>query len=199
MLNVVIAGVGGQGSVLASKILATAAQSKGWKVRTAETIGMAQRGGSVTSHVRIASEGEEVHAPLVPRGRADLVIALEPGEGVRACPFLAPDGLLVSSNVVVPAVTANLAGRTYAAAPMVEYLRETAAHFELVDVRGICRQVGSSKVANVVMLAAAVAASARTGFGLGDAIAPEEFEDALHVCVKPRFIDLNLAASAAAM
>ena len=193
MLNVVIAGVGGQGSVLASKILATAAQSKGWKVRTAETIGMAQRGGSVTSHVRIASEGEEVHAPL------DLVIALEPGEGVRACPFLAPDGLLVSSNVVVPAVTANLAGRTYAAAPMVEYLRETAAHFELVDVRGICRQVGSSKVANVVMLAAAVAASARTGFGLGDAIAPEEFEDALRVCVKPRFIDLNLAASAAAM
>ncbi|MBQ9069166.1 MAG: 2-oxoacid:acceptor oxidoreductase family protein, partial [Eggerthellaceae bacterium] len=93
MLNVLIAGVGGQGSVLAAKILAQAAMEKGWQVRTAETIGMAQRGGNVLSHVRMGNLGEEVHAPLVPQGAADCVIALEPGEGLRALPFLAPEGL----------------------------------------------------------------------------------------------------------
>ena len=99
MLNVLIAGIGGQGSVLAAKILAAAAQARGWKVRTAETIGMAQRGGNVTSHVRMGDAGEEVHAPLIARGTADCVIALEAGEAVRALPYLAPDGLLVCAQM----------------------------------------------------------------------------------------------------
>ena len=70
MLNILLTGVGGQGTVLAAKVLAQAALEKGWKVRTAETIGMAQRGGNVVSHVRIGNKGEQVHAPLVSRGTA---------------------------------------------------------------------------------------------------------------------------------
>ena len=75
MKNVVLTGIGGQGTVLAAKILAQAAQARGWHVRTAETIGMAQRGGSVTSHVRMGNEGEHVASPLVGAAAADMLIA----------------------------------------------------------------------------------------------------------------------------
>ena len=95
MINVSIAGIGGQGSVLAAKILAQAAEAKGWQVRTAETIGMAQRGGNVMSHVRMGNRGEVVHSPLPAKGSVDMIIALEPGEGARALPFLKKDGVLV--------------------------------------------------------------------------------------------------------
>ena len=78
MLDVLLAGVGGQGTVLAAKVLAQAAQDKGWQVRTAETIGMAQRGGNVTSHVRMGNGGEEVFAPLLANGTADLVSRARP-------------------------------------------------------------------------------------------------------------------------
>ena len=92
MRNVLLTGVGGQGTVLAAKVLAQAAQAKGWQVRTAETIGMAQRGGSVVSHVRMGDDGEEVIAPLVAKGTADMIIAFEPAEAARVLPYLAPDG-----------------------------------------------------------------------------------------------------------
>ena len=102
MRNVLLSGVGGQGTVLAAKVLAQAAQDKGWQVRTAETIGMAQRGGNVVSHVRMGDAGEEVFAPLLAEGTADLVIAFEPAEAARVLPFLAPDGLLVTTSPIAP-------------------------------------------------------------------------------------------------
>ena len=113
MINVLLAGVGGQGTVLAAKVLAQAAQSKGWQVRTAETIGMAQRGGNVTSHVRMGSEGEEVFSSLITPGTADMVIALEPGEAARALPYLAPGGVLVTATTAIQPVTAALASVPY--------------------------------------------------------------------------------------
>ena len=79
MINVLLTGVGGQGTVLAAKVLAQAAQEKGWQVRTAETIGMAQRGGNVTSHVRMGNDGEEVYAPLLARGTANVMCEMAPG------------------------------------------------------------------------------------------------------------------------
>ena len=108
MLNIMLTGVGGQGTVLAAKVLAQAALSKGWQVRTAETIGMAQRGGSVISHVRMGSDGEEVYSPLLTKGTADLIIAFEPGEAARVVPYLAPDGVLVTARTPIQPVTAAL-------------------------------------------------------------------------------------------
>ena len=75
--NVLLCGVGGQGTVLASRLIALAAMEKGMEARGAETIGMAQRGGSVVSHVRI---GEEIHSPLIPYKAADVIIGFEPAE-----------------------------------------------------------------------------------------------------------------------
>lgn len=122
MRNVLLAGVGGQGTVLAAKVLAQAAQEKGWQVRTAETIGMAQRGGNVTSHVRMGSEGEEVFSSLITPGTADMVIALEPGEAARALPYLAPGGVLVTATTAIQPVTAALASAPYRAGDVVAAL-----------------------------------------------------------------------------
>ncbi len=109
MRNVLLAGVGGQGTVLAAKVLAQAAQEKGWQVRTAETIGMAQRGGNVVSHVRMGDGGEEVLAPLLAHGTADLVVAFEPAEAARVVPFLAPGGTLVTATTALQPVFSALA------------------------------------------------------------------------------------------
>ena len=127
MKNIVLTGIGGQGTVLAAKILAQAAQARGWHVRTAETIGMAQRGGSVVSHVRMGDCGERVAAPLVSEGCADMLIAFEPGEGVRMARILKPGGVMVTASRVVQPVTASLSREPYEAGAMLEALRAKAS------------------------------------------------------------------------
>ena len=144
MRNVLLSGVGGQGTVLAAKVLAQAAQDKGWQVRTAETIGMAQRGGNVVSHVRMGDAGEEVFAPLLAEGTADLVIAFEPAEAARVLPFLAPDGLLVTATTAIQPVTAALSDKPYRAdnvlASIERSLAGTGARFVAVDDVGVQRR-----------------------------------------------------------
>lgn len=191
MRNVLLAGVGGQGTVLAAKVLAQAAQEKGWQVRTAETIGMAQRGGNVVSHVRMGDDGEEVFAPLVAQGTADLVIAFEPAEAARVLPYLAPDGVLVTATTAVQPVTAALSERPYRAADIVArieaQLANTASTFVAVDDAALTDRVGSRKVLNTLLLASALAAGH----------IPLDLDDlrrAIEACVKPQFVALNLAA-----
>ena len=114
-LRIYIVGVGGQGNVLASKMIGEAALSMGVPVLMSETHGMAQRGGNVTSHVRMGSNGEAVYSPLITPGTADMVIALEPGEAARALPYLAPGGVLVTATTAIQPVTAALASQPYRA------------------------------------------------------------------------------------
>ena len=120
MMNCMIAGVGGQGTVLASKLIAAAAMRKGFDVRTTETIGMAQRGGCVVSHVRI---GSNISSPLIPIGAADAIIAFEPAEAVRALPYLSEDGVLIVMDTAVKPVTSSLTGDRYQASDMINYLK----------------------------------------------------------------------------
>ncbi|HIW76691.1 MULTISPECIES: indolepyruvate oxidoreductase subunit beta [Gordonibacter] len=191
MRNVLLAGVGGQGTVLAAKVLAQAAQEKGWQVRTAETIGMAQRGGNVVSHVRMGDGGEEVFATLLAQGTADLIIAFEPAEAARVLPFLAPDGVLITATTAVQPVTAALSERPYRAADIIARLEaqlaNTPATFVAVDDAALTERVGSRKVLNTVLLASALAAG-HIPLNLDD------LRRAIATCVKPRFIDLNLTA-----
>ena len=118
--NIVLCGVGGQGTVLASKLIAAAAMKKGLSVMNAETIGMAQRGGSVFSHVRI---GDDVCSPMIARGSADLIVGFEPGEAVRMLPFLKEGGQVVTSSRAILPVTAYLSGSSYNGEDMVSYLK----------------------------------------------------------------------------
>lgn len=191
MRNVMLAGVGGQGTVLAAKVLAQAAQDKGWQVRTAETIGMAQRGGNVVSHVRMGDEGEEVFAPLLAQGTADLIIAFEPAEAARVLPFLAPDGLLVTATTAIQPVTAALSDRPYRADDVVarieQALEGSEQRFIAVDDARLTDAVGSRKVLNSVLLASALK-EGRIALDLDD------LRRAIEECVKPRFVALNVAA-----
>lgn len=194
MRNVLLTGVGGQGTVLAAKVLAQAAQAKGWQVRTAETIGMAQRGGSVVSHVRMGDNGEEVIAPLVAKGTADMIIAFEPAEAARVLPYLAPDGVMVSATTFIQPITAALSTEPYLAeatiASLDERLNECAeasARFVLVDDESVLSQVGNRKALNTVLLAFAL----KTGHL---PLSLDDLRDAIRACVKPRFVELNLAA-----
>ena len=191
MLNILLTGVGGQGTVLAAKLLAQAAQEKGWQVRTAETIGMAQRGGSVVSHVRMGNEGEEVYSPLIAKGTADMAIAFEPAEAARVVPYLAPEGVLVTASTAIQPVTAALAKSAYRGDTMIEKLRtlfaSDPARLVVVDDGDVLGRIGNRRVLNTVLLASALD-TGRIPLGLGDLRA------AIRVCVKPSFVDLNLEA-----
>ena len=194
MRNVLLTGVGGQGTVLAAKVLAQAAQAKGWQVRTAETIGMAQRGGSVVSHVRMGDNGEEVIAPLVAKGTADMIIAFEPAEAARVLSYLAPDGVMVSATTSIQPITAALSSEPYLAEATIASLRgrlngsaEAPARFVLVDDEAVLSQVGNRKALNTVLLAFAL----KTGHL---PLSLDDLRDAVRACVKPRFVELNLAA-----
>lgn len=185
-LNCVICGVGGQGNVLASRLIAQVLLARDEHVKTAETIGMAQRGGSVASHVR----GGRPQSPLVPRGCADCLIAFEPGEAVRCIDYLAPGGTVVVNTQATQPPTAALAGIDYDGSEALAFLR-SLPDIQLIEVDGaaVCEQAGSPRVLNIALLAAAVDSGA-----LG--ITREELEDAIRERVHPRFHEMNLQAIA---
>lgn len=179
--DIVLCGTGGQGTVLASRLLATAAMRKGLPVKTAETIGMAQRGGSVLSHVRV---GEGVASPLVGSGRADVILAFEPAEAARQLRLLKPGGAVVVSNRPVVPVSAVTGGPAYDLDAVMGYLEGAVSNLTVVDADAAARELGSAKVLNVLLLGAA----ARTG-ALGFTV--EEVRAAVHHVVPERFLALN--------
>ena len=185
--NVILAGVGGQGAVLASKLLARAAMGRGLPVKTAETIGMAQRGGSVFSHARM---GEGAHSPLIGRGRADAIVAFEPAEAVRQLPFLRPGGMVVTSNAPVVPVSAATGGPAYDLPAIMSHLHERVGEKNLVivDASAAAAKIGTAKALNVVLLGAAARAGALGPVTTDDLVA------AVRALVKPAFVDLDLRA-----
>ena len=212
MTNILIAGVGGQGTVLAAKLLATAATNKGWQVRTAETIGMAQRGGSVVSHVRMGDAGEEVLAPLITHGTADMIIGFEPGEAARALPYLARDGMVVTATTTVQPVTSALSGQPYDAQEILNTM-QTLLYNEAVRLRisgrrrsrtgsvlhepelvcvndaVVLRRLGASRrMLNTVMLAAALSKGRVP-------LTVEDLREAIPQVIKPQHVPANLRAT----
>ena len=151
--DVLICGVGGQGTVLASKLLAAAAMEEGNKVHSAETIGMAQRGGSVTSHVRI---GDRAYSPLIPSGGADMIMAFEPSEAVRNLSYLKQDGVVIVNSVPVKPTTESLNDTGYDGTEMITYLKSRCEKCVVVNAEELCSSLGSSRYFNVAILGVAV-------------------------------------------
>jgi len=155
-VNVLIVGVGGQGVIMVSKALAWLAQSRGLEVKQSEVHGMAKRGGSVFSHVRF---GEQVWSPTIPRGEADILVALEWAEGLRWLPFLKPEvGIFIcdTKRIVPPFACLN----RRPGAPM-RYSRETPAEVKAhvaegyaIDATQMAEELGNERAANVVLLGA---------------------------------------------
>lgn len=143
----ILAGVGGQGILTISRALTQAALRQGWSVKQAELHGMSQRGGAVQSHLRISDH--EIFSDLIPMGRADLIIAVEPLESLRYNAYLSPDSVIVAS---VNPLT-NIAGYP----PIEDLLDRVARHprHVLVDAERLARCAGSARSSNIVVLGAA--------------------------------------------
>ena len=181
--DVLICGVGGQGTVLASNIIAAAAMEEGSPVHSAETIGMAQRGGSVISHVRI---GGEAYSPLIPFGGADMLLAFEPGEAVRNLRYLKKGGIAVVNTSAVKPVTESLKETGYDGSEMTAYLKEKCSCI-FVNAEEVCRPFGSTKFFNIIMLGVAAGSG---HLGLEKDTLLKQIEQR----VPSRFLDVNLRA-----
>lgn len=185
--NIVLCGVGGQGTVLASKLVAAAAMNKGFEVKSAETIGMAQKGGSVMSHLRI---GDDALTPMIGSEEADLIIGFEPSETVRMLPYLKKGGAVITSDRAVMPVTAALKGSSYKGSDMTDYLKNSnlIGRLVIVDTEEAVKAVGSPKAMNMVLLGAASRA------GLLGQITHEDIIEAMKRKVKPQFVQMNTEA-----
>ncbi|MBR4724285.1 MAG: indolepyruvate oxidoreductase subunit beta [Lachnospiraceae bacterium] len=182
--NIVLCGIGGQGTILASKLIAAAAMNKNIPVMSAETIGMAQRGGSVFSHLRM---GDGLNSPMIAKGTADIIIGFEPSETVRMLPYLKKGGRIITSSHAVMPVTAALTGGDYNGGDMTDYLNRVSDNVIVVDTDKLCEQLGSSKVMNVLLLGFA----ARSG-ALGLDI--DDIKEALKARLPEKLWELNFRA-----
>lgn len=181
--NIVLCGVGGQGTVLASKLIAAAAMKKDIKVMSAETIGMAQRGGSVFSHLRM---GENIYSPMIAEKTADVILGFEPGETVRMLPFLKDNGhVIVSRRPIMP--VAALSDKEYSGDEMIEYLKKHVNNLLVVDTESACEEIGSPKVLNILLLGAAIHSGA-----LG--ITEEEMKQAIRERLPEKLHEINFRA-----
>lgn len=186
--NVIFAGVGGQGNVIASKITALAAVERGLKVTVGETFGASQRGGTVMSHVRVF-RGEKAVGPLIPAGKTHLIVGFEPLETLRILMSYGSGGtmLIVNDRPVYP--LGVLAGDAdYPdVGEMIRCMRGMARKVEVVGATDLAFQAGSAMSANIVMV------GALAGLNCLD-IPAAVFENAIAGFFKPQFKDQNIKA-----
>ena len=145
--NIMIVGVGGQGTLLTSRIIGKAALSEGCDVKISEVHGMAQRGGSVVTFVRF---GEKVNEPVVEEGQADVIISFERLEALRYAHFLKKDGVLVVNDCRIDPMTVVIGAKTYPENIIDELKKEHKVY--AIDGQKIAIELGNSKVLNSVVL-----------------------------------------------
>lgn len=156
--NLVIAGVGGQGNLFASALLARSAIRRGYEVLATETIGAAQRGGSVVSHLRIADQ--VLYSPLVPYGRADYIVGFEPIELMRQIRRLSQDGEYILNAHPVPTVGCNMGLDRYPTlAEIVDALDQRQVRGHVIQATEAASEIGDPLLMNMVMIGALCAVS----------------------------------------
>lgn len=153
-LNIIVAGVGGQGNVMASRVLANMLSLKGYKVTIGETFGMSQRGGSVMSHLRVSETS--AWSPQIPKGRADVLIALEPIEAVRVMRAYGNSGVKVLVNTRAIHPVGVIAGDSeYPSLESIEKgLKELTPHVWMLDATEEATKLGNPILSNIIMIGA---------------------------------------------
>ena len=148
--NILVSGVGGQGIILASDIMTEVFLGAGFDVKKSEVHGMAQRGGSVTSHVRF---GKKVYSPIIKQGEVDILFSFEQLEGLRWLNYLKPDGVILLNNHRVNPPAVNL-GQIEYPGDIPGIIRKRFDKFHLVDGTKLALEAGNVRAANVVLLGA---------------------------------------------
>ena len=190
-INFLLAGVGGQGTILASDVLVNVGLIAGFQAKQAEVHGMAQRGGSVTSHVRW---GKVVYSPLIGAGEADVLLAFEELEALRSLNSMHPGALVLVNTQVIKPLTAITGDQVY---PDDERVRTAFArltsNLEFINGEEIARSLGNIKAANVVLLGALSALLERSGQASQELI-PEVWLKVIIERVPPKYVELNRKA-----
>lgn len=180
--NIMIVGVGGQGTLLASKMLGYVLLQQGYDVKVSEVHGMSQRGGSVVTYVRY---GKKVYSPVIDKGEADVIISFEKLEAARWLEFLKKDGTIITNTQEVepmPVIT----GATAYPENLIEKMQAAGAKVDAKDFLSIAQEAGSAKAVNIALMG-----RLSTYF---PEISDEQWQDAIEKIVPPKFLDLNRKA-----
>lgn len=179
--NIMIVGVGGQGTLLASRILGHVFMGEGYDVKVSEVHGMSQRGGSVVTYVKY---GEKVYSPVICRGEADIILSFEELEAARWLPYMKKDGLLITNTQQInpmPVVT----GAMEYPADLIGKIKALGAACIDVDALTLAREAGNEKAVNVVLIGVLT-----RHLGLD----PEKMREAIRALVPAKFLEVNLRA-----
>ena len=178
--NILLVGVGGQGTILASKILSNGLLEHGYDVKMAEIHGMSQRGGSVVSQVRY---GEEVFSPVIDKGNADIIVAFEMMEALRWLGHLKPTGKVIVNNYKLPSVRIN-SGIDQYPENVLARIKEKA-NVTIIDAADIAADLGNRRTMNVVLLGSLIQAMDLSNI---------DWNTVVKENVKEKFVDINIKA-----
>ena len=181
-VNIMIVGVGGQGSLLASKLLGKVLVDAGYDVKVSEVHGMSQRGGSVVTYVRY---GDRVASPIIDLGESDFILSFEKLEAARYAEYLSPNGrIIVNTQEIDPMPV--IVGRAVYPSQILTELESKDVTVDAVDALSLSEQAGSAKAVNVVLLG-------RLARSLPE-IPKDAWYEAIRSSVKPKFVEVNLRA-----
>ena len=181
--NIMIVGVGGQGSLLASKLLGYLLLKEGYDVKVSEVHGMSQRGGSVVTYVRF---GDKVYSPIIDRGEADYIVSFEAMEAARYLPYLKEDGRIVTNTQQIDPMPVITGASAYPE-KLIEKLEEKGAQVDAMDCLTLAEEAGSSKAVNIVLMGR---------LSKYFDIPAEKWQQAIEALVPEKFREVNLKAFA---
>jgi len=179
--NIMIVGVGGQGSLLASKLLGNLLASEGYEVKVSEVHGMSQRGGSVVTYVRY---GEKVYSPIIDKGEADFIVSFEKIEAARYASYLKRDGkIIVNTQEIEPMPV--ITGAAEYPTDALDKLAASGISVDAIDALSPALEAGSTKAVNIVLMGRL---SKYMPYG------EEKWIDAIRKSVNPKFVEMNVEA-----
>ncbi len=179
--NVMIVGVGGQGSLLASKLLGRLLLSQGYDIKVSEVHGMSQRGGSVVTYVRF---GDKVYSPIIDKGEADFIVSFELLEAARWTEYLKPDGKIITNTQQINPMPVIIGAAEYPA-DLLGKMQAAGIDVDALDALSLAEQAGTSKAVNLVLMGRLA-----KYFDFSE----EEWLAAIEASVPPKFLELNKTA-----
>ena len=179
--SILLVGVGGQGTILISKILSAGFVKMGFDVKMSEIHGMSQRGGSVTTQIRY---GEKVYSPSIGLGEADVIVSFETVEALRALPYLKQGGRLITDTYEIYSMPV-LTGAAEYPSDAIDAIRETGANVTVIEAMAEAQKLGNSRVQNIVLLGALTKVLGLEGI---------DWEEVVASLVPPKTIELNRQA-----